>query len=198
MGPMRRFRHALFLLGCAASPVGVAAQASRLDSLDAYVRAQMGERRIPGLSLAIIQDGRVAVARAYGVVDETSHAPVTTATLFQAGSISKPVAATAALRLVDEGKIDLDTDVNRYLRSWRVPANDGCDAAGQKIDFPATQAERLANGDPRLSIEERYPTHDGYVSAVSRVATDLEQQRLLIDQDALQYIRTAEQSAIGR
>ena len=128
---MRLVRCALFLLGSAPLPAGLAAQASRLDSLDAYVRAQMAERRIPGLSLAIIQDGRVAVARAYGVVDETSHAPVTTATLFQAGSISKPVSALGVLHLVEAGRVPLDGDVNATLSSWKVPGN--AFTAGEKV-----------------------------------------------------------------
>ena len=73
-----------------------------------------------------------------------------------------------------------------------------CDYVGGMIPFAKTKAERLASGDPRLSLEERYPKHDGYVSAVTRAATELEQQRLLLDQDVQAYIRTAEQSAIGR
>ncbi len=67
-----------------------------------------------------------------------------------------------------------------------------------KIDFPATQADRLASRDPRLSLEERYPTHDGYVNAVTRAATDLEQQRLLLEQDVQAYIQAAAQSTVGR
>ncbi len=50
--------------------------------------------------------------------------PVTPDTLFQAASISKPVAAVAVLRLVDQGKLNLDTDVNQYLKSWKLPANE--------------------------------------------------------------------------
>jgi CubicO group peptidase (beta-lactamase class C family) len=56
-------------------------------------------------------------------VTEIGGPPVTPDTLFQAGSISKPVSAMAALHLVESGKINLDTDVNQYLRSWKVPAN---------------------------------------------------------------------------
>jgi CubicO group peptidase (beta-lactamase class C family) len=111
-----------FVLG-AAPAAGLESQASRLDSLDTYVREQMARRRISGASLAIIQDGRIVAARAYGVVDETTRAPVTTATLFQAGSISKPVSALGALHLVEAGRLSLDGDVNEKLTTWKVPDN---------------------------------------------------------------------------
>jgi CubicO group peptidase (beta-lactamase class C family) len=120
---MRFPRLGLFLLACAVPAVGAHAQASRLDSLDAYVRMQMARRHIPGLSLAIIQNGRIDAARAYGVVDEGTRAPVTPATLFQAGSISKPVSALAALHLVEAGRLSLDGDVNAQLTGWKVPEN---------------------------------------------------------------------------
>jgi hypothetical protein len=103
----------------------------------------------------------------------------------------------AGVRLPDVA-VPLATYSGWNLRALPAGANDGCDAAGQKIDFPRTQADRLAAGDPRQSIEERYPTHDAYVSAVTRAATDLQQQRLLLDQDVRAYIQAAEQSSIGR
>jgi Alpha/beta hydrolase domain len=84
------------------------------------------------------------------------------------------------------------------LRALPAGANDGCDAAGQKIDFPKTVAERTASGDPRLSIEERYPTHEAYVDAVTRSTQELRAQRLLLDQDVEAYIRAAELSTVGR
>ena len=120
---MRFPRLALLLLVCAVPASGARAQASRLDSLDAYVRTQMARRHIRGLSLAIIQDGRIEAARAYGVVDDSTRAPVTTATLFQAGSISKPVSALAALHLVEAGRLSFDGDVNAQLKGWKVPEN---------------------------------------------------------------------------
>jgi Alpha/beta hydrolase domain len=83
------------------------------------------------------------------------------------------------------------------LRAFPSGANDGCDAAGQKIDFPQTKDQRLATGDPRLSIEERYPTHSVYVSAVTSSATQLSTARLLLDEDMKIYIDTATSSSIG-
>ncbi|MEM9666326.1 MAG: serine hydrolase domain-containing protein [Bacteroidota bacterium] len=76
---------------------------------------------VPGVSIAVIEGGEVAWARGYGFADVEAERPVTPQTLFQAASISKPVAATAALRLAQEGRLDLDTDVNAYLTSWQVP-----------------------------------------------------------------------------
>jgi hypothetical protein len=67
-----------------------------------------------------------------------------------------------------------------------------------KVDFAPTRADRLSSGDPRLSLEERYPTHESYVNAVTRAAEDLRSQRLLLDQDVARYIQSAEDSPIGR
>jgi CubicO group peptidase (beta-lactamase class C family) len=77
---------------------------------------------VPAVSVAVLDGGRLAWARAWGV-RERGGAPVDTATLFQAASISKPVAGLAALRLVEQGRLDLDEDVNAKLHSWRVPEN---------------------------------------------------------------------------
>ena len=80
--------------------------------------------RIPGLSIAVIDNFEIAWAKAYGVTDAGSNTPVTVRTLFQAGSISKPVAATGALSLVEAGKLSLDQDVNQALKTWKVPENE--------------------------------------------------------------------------
>ncbi len=85
---------------------------------------RMAELGVPGVSVAVLIDGEIGWARGYGFADVESRRPVTANTLFQAASISKPVAALAALQLVAEGHVDLDADVNTYLKSWRVPAND--------------------------------------------------------------------------
>jgi CubicO group peptidase (beta-lactamase class C family) len=85
--------------------------------------ASMAHFRLPGCSVAVIHAGRLNWAAGYGVVEAARPTPVTPDTLFQACSISKPVAAVAALRLVQDGRLDLDEDVNASLTAWRVPAN---------------------------------------------------------------------------
>jgi CubicO group peptidase (beta-lactamase class C family) len=93
-----------------------------------YTPATIAERMrahgVPAVSVAVINDGRIEWAKAYGFADVEARRPATTATLFQAASISKPVAAMGALRLVQEGRLALDEDVNVRLRSWKVPANE--------------------------------------------------------------------------
>ncbi len=76
---------------------------------------------VPGVSVAVFADGRIEWARGFGWADAEQKTPVTPGTLFQAASISKPVAGLAALSLVEEGVVALDRDVNGYLESWKVP-----------------------------------------------------------------------------
>jgi CubicO group peptidase (beta-lactamase class C family) len=80
--------------------------------------------KIPALSIAVIENYKIVWAKAYGVTDARSDKPVTTKTLFQAGSISKPVATVGALSLVDKGKLTLDENVNQKLKNWKVPENE--------------------------------------------------------------------------
>lgn len=91
------------------------------------VRGTLQERmealHVPGVSIAIIDGRQVGWAGGFGVKEAPWADRVTTSTLFQVASISKPVVASAALRLVEAGKLSLDEDVNSYLRSWKVPAS---------------------------------------------------------------------------
>jgi CubicO group peptidase (beta-lactamase class C family) len=84
---------------------------------------RMAALHVPGVSVAVIHDGAIEWARGFGVT-KIGGTPVTPDTLFQAASISKSVTALAVLRLVQAGKLDLDTDVNRYLKTWKVPDNE--------------------------------------------------------------------------
>jgi hypothetical protein len=93
---------------------------------------------------------------------------------------------------VPEVAVPLATYTGWNLRAIPVDGDDGCDAAGQQIDFAKTKAARLAAGDPRLSIEERYATHADYVAAVALVANGLARDRLLLDEDVQNYIAAAQ------
>lgn len=79
---------------------------------------------VPGLSVAVIHNGQLDWAAGYGVRDETSGLPVTTETLFQAASISKPVAALATMRLAQEGQLDIDAPIQDLLTSYKLPEAD--------------------------------------------------------------------------
>lgn len=127
------------------------------DDLDTFIQTQMAQREINGLSLAIIQDGKID-ARAYGVTSR-SGAPVTTATLFQAGSISKPVAAMGALKLVEQGALSLGEDVNAKLKSWKVPENEF--TRTEKVTLRALlshTAGLTVHGFPGYDVTERMPS----------------------------------------
>jgi len=99
------------LLPIAASQPGVPANIE--DRMRAY--------GVPGLSIAVIDGGRIAWAKGYGVADSVSGHPVTPNTLFQAASISKPISAIGALLLVQQGRLQLDESANHALRSWKIP-----------------------------------------------------------------------------
>ncbi len=86
-----------------------------------FVPDRMAHYHVPGLSLTCIHNGSIEWTEAFGVA-RVGGEPVTPETLFQASSISIPVTALAVLRLVEQGKLNLDVDVSQFLRSWKLPA----------------------------------------------------------------------------
>lgn len=94
---------------------------------------------------------------------------------------------------------DMAVPLGTYT-GWNLLANtpkDECSAMGSFIPFATTKAQRLASGDPRLSLEERYVTQHRYVQAVRAAAQQLVAQGLLLDEDAAAYIEAAEQRQLG-
>ncbi|HSG48572.1 MAG TPA: serine hydrolase domain-containing protein [Longimicrobiales bacterium] len=85
---------------------------------------RMAHYNVPGVSVAVLDGGEVAWARGWGIADLEAGTPVTPETLFQAASISKPVAGLAAMTLVSDGTLALDAPVNEFMTSWRVPDNE--------------------------------------------------------------------------
>jgi hypothetical protein len=87
--------------------------------------------------------------------------------------------------------VPLATYTGWSVRRPEFGGDDLCDANGQKIPFAKTAAQRIAAGDPRLSIEERYASEESYVSAVARAVQALREQRFLLDEDAARIIKSA-------
>ncbi len=93
------------------------------QGLDPYtLREVMDRLHVPGVSVAVIKDFKVHWAKGWGLADVNAGVPVNTETIFQAASMSKPVAAMASLKAVQDGKFGLDQDINTILTSWKLPA----------------------------------------------------------------------------
>lgn len=93
------------------------------DTRPSTLSERMRAHGVPGVSVAVIHEGRIDWARGWGVRDVDTCRPVNAATAFQAASISKAVTAMVALRMVEVGRIGLDDDINRSLLSWHLPAD---------------------------------------------------------------------------
>ncbi len=91
------------------------------DGLGALTLEELMKRfNVPGVSVAVIRDFQVHWAKGYGIADVETGAPVTAETMFQAASISKPVAAMGVLRAMQDGLFGLDDDINGILKSWKL------------------------------------------------------------------------------
>ena len=89
--------------------------------LDGLMFGLMKERHVPGAVALIVQDGRVTFERGYGVADPTTGRPVDPeTTLFRVASVSKLFTSTAVMQLVEQGKLDLNADLNQYLEGFAV------------------------------------------------------------------------------
>jgi CubicO group peptidase (beta-lactamase class C family) len=120
---------------------------------------RMRHYHVPGVSVAVIDNGKIEWAKGYGVKEAGGNDPVIPETLFQAASISKPVTALAALRLVEKGILDLDAPVNDKLASWKVPENEF--TAREKVTLRRLlthSAGLTVSGFPGYSVPEPVPT----------------------------------------
>jgi len=92
------------------------------DNVDDYVKAQMQQRHIPGAAIAVVRNGKIVKAEGYGLASVEFGVPATKETVFEIGSITKQITATAIMLLVEEGKINLDERISKYLpnapESW--------------------------------------------------------------------------------
>jgi CubicO group peptidase (beta-lactamase class C family) len=120
---------------------------------------RMRHYKVEAVSVAVIRDFRVLWTEARGFADREAKEPATPQTLFQAGSISKPVAAAGVLREVEQGKLLLDRDVNEYLKSWKLPETEL--TAKQKVTLErilSHSAGLTVHGFPGYAAGEPVPT----------------------------------------
>lgn len=89
---------------------------TRADTVDDYLRTEMAVRHLPGLSVAVLRDGKMVKSAGYGLADIAAKTPATPATAYGLGSCTKPITALAVLTLVETGKVGLDQPITAYLR----------------------------------------------------------------------------------
>jgi len=184
------------------STKGVAPPPSRVPRLadgtlvPALPQSAMGFPKIPGVTYTGLKSTRYRLNYGpdfYRTGIMTTNPPAITPPMFD-NPANGPIYPTyvpktdadgndvAGVRLPDLGA-PLATYTGWSLRAG-LQANDGCEAAGQMIPFAKTKAERLASGDPRPSIEERYPSFGAYAAAVRTAVDALVRQRLMLPEDA--------------
>src|SRR3990170_1524332 len=105
--------------------------------LDDFITAQLEEDHIPGAVVSVVKDGELFFSKGYGLADLETQRPVTAdQTLFGIGSTSKLFTWTAVMQLWEQGKVDLNADINMYLKDFQIPAT---------YDQPITLAHLLAH-----------------------------------------------------
>ena len=87
----------------------------RADQIDDYVKQQMKQRHIPGLSLAVVKNNKIIKAKGYGLANVELNVPATKDTVYEIGSVTKVFTATAVMMLVNDGKVGLDDTITNYL-----------------------------------------------------------------------------------
>jgi CubicO group peptidase (beta-lactamase class C family)/virulence-associated protein VagC len=99
----------------ALGPVPLAPCSALGDEIDDLVSARMQKKKIPGLALAVVEEGKVVKAKGYGLANVELNVPATEATIFQSGSVGKQFTATLVMMLVEDGKIGLADPISRYF-----------------------------------------------------------------------------------
>lgn len=142
-----------------------------MDVLREGIEADLEKFRVPGASWVVIEGGEIKYTGTAGVMQAGKSAPVGPGTLFQACSISKPVAVLAMLRLVDRGLLDLDEDVNKRLTSWQVPPTGDWQPVVTLRQLASHSAGLTVHGFPGYHHEATLPTTRQILDGVSPTNT---------------------------
>ncbi|HTY01958.1 MAG TPA: serine hydrolase domain-containing protein [Bacteroidota bacterium] len=121
--------------------------------------SELEKYNVQGASVVVVHEGRIDWAKGYGVLEHGKPERVDTATLFQAASISKPVSAVVALRMVAMGKMNLDEDVNQKLDSWKIPPNQFTRDRSITLRMLLSHSSGLPmHGVPEFNADDSVPT----------------------------------------
>ncbi len=134
--------------------------------LDGVFGGQLKQNHIPGATISVVKDGRLFFAKGYGEADVQHNTPVVAdTTMFRVGSVSKMFTWTAIMQLAEEGKVDLHTDINTYLKTFKIPAtypqpitlaNLLTHTAGFEDSNPGIFVQKINNLEP---LGKWLPTH---------------------------------------
>ncbi|NIM18374.1 MAG: serine hydrolase [Candidatus Aminicenantes bacterium] len=115
---------------------------------------RMAHYRVPGISIAVIDNYKVDWAKGYGIIKAGSNKPVTPKTCFEAASTTKLLCAVMALCLVEQGRLDLDKDINKQLKSWKIPGNNFTGEQKVTLQRLLTHRSGLNRPDGGIDFEE--------------------------------------------
>lgn len=164
----------LLLSACRNQPTVQAGDLNSLTAaLDTRLPKLLAAYKVPGAALALVADGEVVWTKGYGYADLERNVPVTSDTIFQVASISKTVAAWGVLRLAEQGKIDLDAPIDRYVTRWSLPPSE-FDASGVTVRRLLSHSAGLSlHGYPGLPPEEPLPSIEESLSGQNGGAGDV-------------------------
>ena len=157
----RRVLVLLFILPVFLS--SIKAQTTNVDPVDDYIRARMEKRKIPGLALLIVRDGKIDRAQGYGFSNVELQVPVRPETIFQSGSVGKQFTAMAVMMLVEQGKVSLNDPLTNFFAdapaSWQqVKVKNLLSHTGGFTDYPESfDMRRDYTEDQLLKIVEGIP-----------------------------------------
>src|SRR6202162_4272583 len=163
--PLRHFAWihlAIVVALCAALPTHCVAQNSKLapekrTQIDAAISKFMASTHVPGLSVAVVENGEYEWAQGFGFADLENNAPASEHTLFRLGSISKPLTATAALQLWERGKLDLDAPVQKYCpafpqKPWPISTRQVLGHLGGIRHYNREKTRRISKAETRNTL----------------------------------------------
>jgi len=137
--------------------------------LDSIIRSNLDRQRIPGAAVALVHEGRVIFSQCYGYADTQKKVPITEDTYFMVGSLTKSFTALAVLKLIEQGKVDLNADIRKYIPDFSIRDLDGGETlitvnhllthtSGLMIDYYVrlTGGKKLSSSDLLSQLRNEY------------------------------------------